>query len=76
MGIAAKTHHINIDGATCEANKTMLSHPRRIDELFISFNFPEKYTLKEQKVLEAAAYSCPISLSLHPDLRKTVAFNW
>jgi len=76
MGIASKKHRINIDGATCEAHKAMLSNPRRIDEVFISFKFPLLYTPKEQKILEAAAYSCPISLSLHPDLKKSVNFNW
>lgn len=76
MGIAAKAYVIDIDGTTCEANKTMLSSPRRIDEVFITFKFPKKYTSKEQKILEAAAYSCPVSLSLHPDLKKTVNFNW
>ena len=76
MGIAANAHNIDIEGTTCESNKVMASQPRRITEISIDFKFPKQYTVKERKILEAAAYSCPISLALDPDLIKKVNFGW
>jgi hypothetical protein len=78
MGIAARTHLINIVGVTCEIEKIMASDPRRIGEIKVQVNFPDpgSYSDKEKKILEHAALTCPVYLSLHPDLKKAVSFNW
>jgi hypothetical protein len=34
------------------------------------------YSDKEKKLLEHAALTCPVYLSLHPDCKKTVDFIW
>jgi putative redox protein len=76
MGIASRTHGIQMDGTKCSITKIMAANPRRVSEIQISFNFPNTYTEKEQKILENAALTCPVYLSLHPDLVKTVDFGW
>lgn len=76
MGIAAQTHSIQIDGTTASVTKIMAENPRRVAEVQVNFNFPKTYTDKEKKILEHAALTCPVHLSLHPDLKKTVSFNW
>ena len=76
MGIAAHTHGIRIDGTTCAITKIMAANPRRVAEIVVDLKFPGKYTDKEQKILENAALTCPVYLSLHPDLKKTVSFGW
>ncbi len=78
MGIAARTHHINIDGVECEIVKIMAANPRRISEVKVDMHFPKDitYTDKEKKILEVAALTCPVIQSLHPDLKKTVTFDW
>jgi uncharacterized OsmC-like protein len=76
MGITSRTHGINIDGTTAATTKIMAANPRRVSEIQISFKFPGTYTEKEQKILENAALTCPVYLSLHPDLVKTVDFGW
>jgi uncharacterized OsmC-like protein len=78
MGIAARTHSIDIVGVTCEIEKIMASDPRRIGEIKVQVSFPDpgSYSDKEKKILEHAALTCPVFLSLHPDLKKTVSFNW
>jgi len=76
MGIAGNTHHINIDNTTCSVTKIMAADPRRVAEIVINFKFPKTYDEKEQKILERAALTCPVYLSLHPDLKKTVDFGW
>ena len=78
MGIAARTHNINIDGVECEIYKIMVANPRRIGEVRVDLHFPKNitYTDKEKAILERAALTCPVIESLHPDLKKTVAFDW
>lgn len=78
MGIAARTHEINIDNTTAEVTKVMATEPRRVSEIHILFDFPlkENYTDKEKKILENAALTCPVYHSLHPDIKKMVNFGW
>lgn len=76
MGIAGKEHQINIDNASCAITKIMAAQPRRVGEIIIDLKFPETYSDKEKKILERAGLTCPVYLSLHPDIKKTVNFGW
>ncbi|RYE36942.1 MAG: OsmC family peroxiredoxin [Sphingobacteriaceae bacterium] len=76
MGITAREHQINIENTKCAINKIMAANPRRVGEIGVELNFPEKYSDKQQKILERAALTCPVYLSLHPDIKKSVNFNW
>jgi uncharacterized OsmC-like protein len=77
MGIAAREQKVSIDGTTCSITKIMGTEPRRVEEVQITFNFPANdYTDKVKIILERAAHTCPVSKSLHPDLKETLVFNW
>lgn len=78
MGIAGRTHSINIDGTRCDVQKIMVPNPRRIGEIKIDLHFPkgQVYDDKQKKILEHAALTCPVFESLHPDCKKTVSFLW
>lgn len=76
MGIAAREHQMNIENTTCSITKIMAANPRRVAEIVVDLKFPENYSDKQQKTLERAALTCPVYLSLHPDLKKSVNFNW
>ncbi|RYE35719.1 MAG: OsmC family peroxiredoxin [Sphingobacteriaceae bacterium] len=76
MGITARAHQINIDQTECSITKIMSASPRRVGEIVVELKFPETYTEKQQKILERAALNCPVYLSLHPDIQKTVSFGW
>lgn len=77
VGIAAQEHGFSIDGATCEITKIMAEQPRRVSEIVVNFQFPaNNYTDKHRKIIERAALTCPVALSLHPDLKQTVTFNY
>lgn len=76
MGITAREHQINIENTTCSIDKIMAASPRRVGEIMINLKFPETYTDKQQKILERSALTCPVFLSLHPDIIKTVSFGW
>lgn len=78
MGIAARTHEINIEGTDCQIEKIMASNPRRIDIIRIEMTIrgANNYTEKEKQIMEKAALTCPVYQSLHPDLKKEVTFHW
>lgn len=77
MGISAREHGFNIDGTKAKIWKIMESNPRRVGEIKIELTFPENnYSAKEKKIIEKAAFTCPVNLSLHPDLKKTITFNY
>src|SRR6476661_11147279 len=52
MGIAARTHEINIVGTECEVEKIMVADPRRIGEIKINMIFSKdhSYTDKDKKI--------------------------
>jgi putative redox protein len=77
VGIAAEEHGFNIDGTTCEIIKIMAEGPRRVAEIVVNFQFPDQnYTDKQKILIERSANTCPVAQSLHPDLKKTVIFNY
>ena len=77
MGIAANTHGFSIDGTKISITKIMAANPRRVGEIIVDFTFlNNNYNDKEKMLIEKAAASCPVALSLHPDIKQTVQFNW
>ena len=78
VGIAANTHNFNIDGAYCDVGKIMLADPRRIGEIKVDFYLPKgmNYSDKEKTIIERSALTCPVAISLHPDLKKTITINF
>jgi len=53
-------------------------NPRRIAEIKVTFDFPKgrEVSTEHRQVLERTALDCPVSRSLHPDLKQTLIFNW
>lgn len=77
MGIKARDNGIDIKGTEIEVTKIMASDPRRVAEVIVEFNFPKKnYSEEEKKLIESVAGISPVPLSLHPDLKQTIKFNW
>jgi len=77
IGIAARTHGFSIDGTEATITKVMLSGPRRIGEVKIEYYFPDiSYTDKQKEIIEKAGRTCPVALSLHPDLKQSITFNF
>lgn len=75
MGIVAKRDNIDIDGLKTEVTKIMYSEPRRVGEIHVKLFMPKKnYSDKERKLLENAAFTCPVAKSLHPDINQQIEF--
>jgi putative redox protein len=77
IGQAAIAHGFSIDRTEAVITKIMLSNPRRIGEVIIEFKFPDIiYSDKQKKIIELAARNCPVALSLRPDLKQGITFNF
>jgi uncharacterized OsmC-like protein len=79
MGIAARTHEIELIDTQLDIEKIMIADPqRRIGEIKVDFHFPNGivYSEKEKTILEKAAMTCPVFLSLGENVIKTVKFHW
>lgn len=77
MGIVADRNQIDLAGMQMEITKVMAASPRRIAEVILVFRMPAKnYSEKEKALLQNAARTCPVALSLHPDVKQTVQFNY
>lgn len=79
MGIAARRDGIDLTGSVMSITKVMSSEgPRRIVRIEVNLTMqttdelPEDARLK----LERAARTCPVALSLHPDVEQAVSFVW
>ncbi|RPD49604.1 OsmC family peroxiredoxin [Hymenobacter sediminis] len=74
MGIVAERHQLDLTGVRWEVTKHMAAEPRRIGQIDLTFHLPATLSEKEQAILENAARTCPVALSLHPDIRQEVQF--
>ncbi len=76
MGIKANAMNLDIEGSTAEVTKIMQAEPRMISEIVVALNMQGVNDEKLRIILERAAMTCPVFLSLHPDIKKTIRFNW
>ncbi|MFN8287798.1 MAG: OsmC family protein [Chitinophagales bacterium] len=77
MGIKARDMGLNLKGTQIEVTKVMAANPRRIAEIHCTLNFPpNNFTDKDKTILENTARTCPVSYSLHPDIKQLLTFNW
>ncbi|MFI3315139.1 MAG: OsmC family protein [Rikenellaceae bacterium] len=75
IGISANAHGFSIDGAKLDITKVMSASPRRVAEIAIDVYMPKNdYTDSQKRLIEAAAKSCPVEHSLHPDIKRVVNF--
>ncbi|MGB5555070.1 MAG: OsmC family protein [Flavobacteriaceae bacterium] len=76
MGIKANGLDFDLTNATAEVTKHMAADPRRISKIEVIFKLPSSASEKTRKILEHTANTCPVLLSLHPDIEKVITFNW
>jgi putative redox protein len=78
MGLAAQNHGMNIDGASAEVTKIMsATPPRRVARIVVVFKMPaHDFTEKQREILERAAHTCPVSLSLSSETVVDLTFLW
>lgn len=78
MGIVAEREGISLEGLSLQTTKHMAAEPRRISKIEIHFSWENSPALSEAqlKKLKNAARTCPVALSLHPDIEQAVSFDF
>ncbi len=76
MAIKSKDLSVDLIGTTVEITKIMQSEPRKIAKIIATLNMSVAADDKTKTILERAAMTCPVFLSLHPDIEKEITFNW
>ncbi|WP_310393690.1 OsmC family protein [Hymenobacter sp.] len=77
MGIVAERHQLNLVNSTFAVTKHMSTEaPRRIAQIDVTFTLPAGLSATERALLERSAHTCPVTLSLHPDIRQNVVFEY
>ncbi|WP_430401087.1 OsmC family protein [Flavobacterium sp.] len=76
MAIKSKDLEVDLLDSTVSITKIMQSEPRKIAKIDVILNMNISTSDKNKTILERAAMTCPVLLSLHPDIEKDVFFNW
>ncbi len=76
IGIKAEGMEIDVVGTKAEVTKTMAAEPRRVSEVKVNIQFAKDFDERTRKVLEAAALTCPVAKSIHPDIKQDVSFSY
>lgn len=79
MGIVAKREGLDFSGSEIEVTKIMSAEaPRKIAKVIVDFTMktPEALSEEVQAKYVRAAHTCPVSLSLHPDIEQVFNFSW
>lgn len=77
MGIVARKHNIMMEGSEVEVTKVMTNNPRRIAEIHTLLKIPSGIlTDADKALLENAALNCPVVLSLSPEIKKVIQFEY
>ena len=77
MGIVAERHQWDLVGSSFAVVKHMSTEaPRRIAQIDVTFTLPASLAPTERTILERAAHTCPVGLSLHPDVRQNIVFEY
>lgn len=76
MGIKARDLNVDFQGSTAAVTKIMNAEPRRIGTIKIIFEMQGVTEQKDKTILERAAMTCPVFLSLNTDIEKRITFNW
>jgi uncharacterized OsmC-like protein len=76
MAIKSKDLDLDLVGSTVSVTKIMQAEPRKIAKIIIVVEMLIATTEKNKTILERAAMTCPVFLSLNPDIEKEISFNW
>ena len=77
MGIKARSMGFDLNGITIEVEKIMKSDPRRVSGINLFFHIPDSLRDVDEKtkqILKHTGNTCPVLLSIHPDIQVNV--NW
>jgi uncharacterized OsmC-like protein len=76
MALTAARERLPWGDASAKVVKIMSGAPRRVETLVVSFTMPKGLRLEDRAKFEAIASTCPVSRSLHPDVKVPMTFEY
>lgn len=76
ISIVGERDEVDLSGLAVHVEKHMSGSPRRIGSLPTRITMPAGLTPPQRKKLENAALTCPVHMSLHPDIEREVVFEY
>lgn len=76
IGIISKRIKYDLVNTKSSVKKIMSSNPRRIVEIVVKIEFSQSADSKTRSIIEKTALNCPVSKSLHPDIKQNISFIW
>jgi uncharacterized OsmC-like protein len=80
MAIFARRDDIELMGSSADVTKVMSSEPpRRIARIEVALTLRTTGSLPDEATrtkLERIAHTCPVAISLHPDIEQAVTIRW
>ncbi|AMR28014.1 osmotically inducible protein OsmC [Hymenobacter psoromatis] len=75
MAIVAERHQVDLVGSSFRMEKIMSQEPpRRIAQLTVELHLPAALSPADRALMERTAHTCPVALSLNPEIRQEVRF--
>lgn len=75
MAIVAERHQVDLVGSSFKMAKIMSTDaPRRIAQLTVELHLPASLSDSDRALMERTAHTCPVALSLNPEIRQEVRF--
>jgi uncharacterized OsmC-like protein len=77
MGIKARTMGFDLNEMKVDVLKIMKADPRRVSGIELTFHIPKNLEAIDEKtkmILKNTAITCPVQLSIHPDIE--VKMDW
>ena len=74
--IVGERDGLDLTGLSVHIEKHMSGSPRRIGKLPATIRMPAGLTPAQRKKLVNAALTCPVNMSLHPDIEREVVFEY
>jgi len=76
IGIISKRIKYDLVNTKSSVKKIMSNNPRRIVEIVVKIEFSQSADSKTRYIIEKTALNCPVSKSLHPDIKQNISFIW
>ena len=75
MAIVAERHQVDLVGSSFQMEKIMSTDaPRRIAQLTVELRLPASLSDSDRALMERTAHTCPVALSLNPEIKQEVRF--
>ena len=74
LALIAAREGLTWGDASATLEKDMVGSPRRIGRLTVVFTMPRHTRVEQRPRLEEIAKTCPVALSLHPDVEVPMTF--